>query len=431
MLNAVKNSIVIALIKISPKYLIFYFVNLVYLMGSRHAFNILRRTPLAKIENLPYQFVSRHHILTQLESSAYKVLVLDEERYESIRTPNVYQLVNNNFLTLNKREIAIYCFPNAKIRAKSDIVKIGNNVFWEKANRPEFAQVIPADCDYLAIEKINGNVTTFTGKTTRHFGVGYNLCGVHTNAWAHFVVSYLPKLISIRDFFNDPVLKIFVPNNILQNNKDLIYFTIENLISKIKIEIIYVDDDETIECSQLYHCSDINYLCDHTKYMSPASSCISIYGAKAIHEVANRIWLNINNTNLRKLYIGRGSGRNLINASEVEDYFLYNGFEIIHPHLMTLEEKINIFGNASHIVGPVSSGFANFIFSKNKIKILGFSNFTRAFDTFISGLNSSGNFNHELMVITGDEEVSSDINNSFYIELKKIKIYCEQANYFD
>lgn len=414
-----------------PASLLDVFLKLFYLYKSSYAYRILTKLPLNLLIHSRCNFVKQYHILTTGESAAYKVHLIDEERYEQVKTPDVHDVTKDNFVTLRKHEIAIYCFPNARIRAKSDIVKFGESVFWEKANRPEFAMTIPVDSDFVSINKISRNVVAFEEKAIRYFDNGFSLCGVHTNTWAHFIISYLPKLIALDELNSDVKLTLLVPRNMLENNKDLIVFVLSNVNARKDIEIVYVEDDEIVECSNLFYCNAIGYLCDHSAYVSPASSCISDYGAKAVQKVSNRIWSTVKMSQPRRLYIGRGAGRNLFNAAEVEKYLIQNGFEIVHPHLMTLEEKINTFGNASHICGPVSSGFANMIFCKNKVKILGFFNFARCFDPFISGLSYAGGLNHEILFMTGHEDVNSNFNNSYLIELDKIMTCCENTKYFE
>ena len=69
------------------------------------------------------------------------------------------------------------------------------------------------------------------------------------------------------------------------------------------------------------------------------------------------------------------------------------------------------------------------IFCKSKVKVLGFFIFARFFDPFISGLSFAGGFNHEILFITGHEEVNINLNNSYLIELDKIITCCEKTRY--
>ena len=424
-------NIIVIVLKNLPNSLLRITVDYLCSNNGYYSKKILFKTPFNKLVDSKSSYVKKYHILTDIESSAYKVKVIDEERYEKVRTPDVYEVSKDNFVTLRKHEIAIYCFQDARILAKSDIIKMGEAVFWEKANRPEFAQTLPLDSDFILIDKLGREVICFEGKGIRYFDNGFNLCGVHTNTWAHFIISYLPKLIALDQVDVSSKLSLFVPRNILDNNKDLILLLLSNLNLNEKLAIVYVDDDEVVECRNLFYCNAIGYLCDHSTYVHPSSSCISAYGAQAVHKVSSYLWPLVKVSQPRKLYIGRGAGRNLYNAAVVEKYFSDKGFEIVHPHLMSLEEKIHTFGNATHICGPVSSGFANLIFCKSEIKILGFFNFARCFDPFISGLSYAGGFNHEITFLTGFEDVNSNINNSYLIELDKIIECCENIKYLD
>ena len=414
-----------------PNFLFDFCFNFIYSYNKNYALSLIKKFPLNKLTQSDNAFAKQYHILTNAESEVFKVHVVDEERYEQARTSDVYEVTKNNFITLRKHEIAIYCFPNARIRAKSDIVKIEGNVYWDKANRPEFAMTIPGDIDFISIDKLSRKIVTFEEKIIRRFDSGFSLCGVNTDTWSHFIFSYLPKLIALDELKLGSRLSLFVPFKILENNKELISFVINYVNNNKDLEIVYVDDDEVIECAKLYYCNAIGYLCDHSTYVHPSSIFMSDYGAKAIQKVSNRMYPLIKISQPRKLYIGRGAGRNLFNAAEVEKYFISNGFEIVRPHLMTLEEKINVFGNATHICGPTSSGFANMIFCRNKIKVLGFINFARCFDTFFSGLSYSSGLNHEILFMTGHEEVNNNINNSYFIELDRIIECCNSIKFLD
>ena len=45
-------------------------------------------------------------------------------------------------------------------------------------------------------------------------------------------------------------------------------------------------------------------------------------------------------------------------------------------------------------------------------------------------MNYAGDFGHEITVLTGEEEISSDLSVSFHIGLNKIKQVCDDINYF-
>ena len=419
------------ILKVMPMRILDLFFTPLYSFNPDWVYKASTNLSYCKLVKSRKSFFGKFRLLSDSELVSYRDCLIDPEAYEDVRSPDIYGFSKNNFTTLRKHEISIYCFPNAEIRAKSDVIKVGGYAFWEKARRPEFAQTIPVDSDFIAIDSMRDNIIAFEQKKARNFSMGFSLCGVHTNTWAHFIISYLPKIIALKRITVGSTIALFVPNNMLQNNKDLIELLLNERFDSNEVELIYVSDEEVIKCAKLYYCSAIGFLCDHSTYVHPASSCISSFGAKAIHGVAEILWAKVGVSEPKKIYIGRGAGRNLFNAAEVEKYFIRNGFEIVYPHLLSLQEKINVFGNATHICGPVSSGFANIIFSREQVKVLGFFNFARCFDPFISGLNYAGGFGHQITFLTGYEDVNYNINNSYFIELDRIIECCEEIKFFD
>jgi hypothetical protein len=378
------------------------------------------------------KFTQTLTVMSDLDSNKFTYKSLDEARFEKVKTTDVYQLTEDNFINLLKPEIRILNFKNATILSHSDAIRLNDIVYYQKANRPTFAMTIPLDSDFLSFDSVSNEVTLLRYEKIRSFSRGYSLCGVHAGAWAHFIISYLPKIIIINEFKLDSDFFIFVPKNIHSHHLALLDFVLKDNPYRSYLQIILVDTDEEIECEDLYYCNDIGYLCDHSLYMHPADTCISRYGSKLIASVSHKLNQKvIPSSKPKRIYIGRGPVRNLTNSNEVEAFFVSNGFEIVHPHLLSFEEKINLFGNASHICGAVSSGFANLIFSNKSVKVLGFFNFARCFDPFIEGLNYAGDLGHSIKFLTGYESPSLDLNASFYIPLSRIQECCDSINYFE
>jgi hypothetical protein len=386
---------------------------------------------LEKLELLKCDFIKKSHILSVLESAEFKYQVIAEESYESVRTPDIFTITKNNFVNLRQAEICLYLFENASFYPKSDIINVNNRVFWEKANRSEFSQMIPMDSDFIAIDFPEKYLYHFVAKKVQKFNVGFSLCGVHTSAWGHFLLSYLPKIMTLTHVKDSESAVLILPKNMHQHHREMIDLFLEAHFIDRKIQIKCVEDDVVVHCERLFYCNAVGFLSDSGMLVSPASSSISKYGSEVTAGFLKFLHGRVPSSRPRKIYIGRGGGRNNTNAVEVEAYFQAKGFETVYPHLLSLTEKIEIFGNATHICGPVSSGFTNMIFSRNKVKILGFFNYARAFDPFISGLNHAGKLGHEIMFVTGYEPASHYINNSYYIGLDKVLAACDEMSYLD
>jgi len=422
---------IIPAVQILPVSILRFSLNVLYRISSKLTVKVLQHVSLEKLELVKCDFIKKSHILTALESDVFKYQVIAEESYEAVRTPDIFKITKNNFVNLQRAEICLYLFENASFYPKSDIISFNDQVFWEKANRSEFSQMIPVDSDFLAIDFPEKNLYHFIEKKVQKFDVGFSLCGVHTGAWGHFLISYIPKIMSLAYVKDSTNVVLILPKNIHQHHREMVDLFLEAHFLDKKIQIKCVEDDVVVKCERLFYCNAIGFLADNALIVSPASSCISKYGSEVTAEFLKFLHGRVPDSRSRKIYIGRGAGRNLTNSDEVEDYFKAKGFEIVYPHLISLTEKIEIFGNASHICGPVSSGFTNFIFCKNKVKILGFFNYARAFDPFISGLNHAGKLGHEILFVTGYEPPSTGINNSYYIGLEKVIAACEEISYLD
>ncbi len=106
-----------------------------------------------------------------------------------------------------------------------------------------------------------------------------------------------------------------------------------------------------------------------------------------------RVWGRISDaisitTPTRKIYLSRSliSERPLSNEAEVESILERQGFEIIHPETLPLDEQIRIAAQAAHIVGPVGSQMYLAAFQKSGTKktVLAPSNFYAKDDLLIS-----------------------------------------------
>ena len=408
-------------------------VNYFYKKNYNYTIGLLKSL---SIDSKRVDFIHRHKILNYEESKKYIIKVIDPEAMEFMRTPDVYDLIYENFVHLKKREIAIYRFHNCTISPQSDLILLEDGyTFYEKLNRPEAAQIIAIDDNLIKVE--GRYVYSLTKPNSINSNKAFNLCGVHTGAWAHFVMSYLPKLIVMKDNLPNEQVDLLVPMDALDNHKDLIKIFIENYNLSDVVNVKYVARNQQVRCKELIHCNSIGFIADHTKYFHPATTCISKFGAMAIREFMSPIWKTVVDDRSRKIYIGRGAKRNVYHSTDVENYFMCHGFEIVYPHLLSLNEKIQVFGNATHICGPVSSGFMNMIFCKRPIKILGLFNYSRSLDPFISGVIDHAGLDHSVLFITGidvdengNQVINNELYNSFDIPLSKISRICEEIDYF-
>jgi capsular polysaccharide biosynthesis protein len=171
---------------------------------------------------------------------------------------------------------------------------------------------------------------------------------------------------------------------------------------------------------------------DHSNYISPSDAVIPKFVLNYLKDKLKQNQILFPSLKLervqpfRKLYIKRSlsplsplsANRILLNSAEVESYFESEGFEIVAPHQYSLDDKRKLFSEASHIVGPYSSGFMNVIFCQPNTKILVFMNFQRIYELYLSSL--ADGFDLNLLAVTGKDIDTKNIHSSYSIPLQKI-----------
>ena len=75
----------------------------------------------------------------------------------------------------------------------------------------------------------------------------------------------------------------------------------------------------------------------------------------------------------RRLFVSRAHtdpSRSVLNRAEIEQIAASYGYEIIYPEQMTIEEQIELFSEASQLVGEYGSGLHNSVFMPSGSVIL-------------------------------------------------------------
>lgn len=352
------------------------------------------------------------------------IKTIKEESVEKISFTKVYNLVASGEVYFKSPKLDIMKYKNSTVFSISDFILCHDGVVWEKFHMPQFTKIIPLDQDLLKVH----NDQLFIKKPSNYVKVkvGYSLCGVHSNVWSHFLVQYLPKLYLIPEILKttDENITIILPKYSDPQIRDIVY----NYLRKIReIEILELNIGEVAICDTLYHVRNTAWLSDHVEYISPVDSIIPKFVADSLKKnLLADISLIDENKNGDKLYIARSGYRNVLNSSEIEEYFTEKGFIVIKPHEFTLDEKIRLFRNASVIVGPLSSGFSNLLFCKSGTKVLMFSNMQRIFEPFWGFF--SNNFDINFTIITGQDENPKDSHSSYTVPLNKIVSACDELD---
>lgn len=341
---------------------------------------------------------------------------------EKVYLQNIYGISSQGYYKVFPNDIKMIAFDNATISEGSDFIRLKHN----KIYNPYFnftvnKYFITTSPDYL---KSKGKKYFLKNvNTSKKYKRVFNLVSSN-KSWSHFLALVLPKIQLLGKFSDDK--SITVITNEIRDQQILELIKIE--LSEYKnIELVILKNGESVDCETLFHIDLDSYIAIHGFLSSPHSIFISKFTREYWLKLKTKLVAKNNNQDL-KLFIGRKGKRNVSNYKLVRDFFMNKGFVEIFPEEYTLQEKVNLFNSASHIVGPGSSGFTNIIFCQEKTKVVWFLNFARTCDTYLTNYCNENNI--DLTTLVGDDEIPEDLNSNYYLNIELIKSYFNDA-YFE
>ncbi len=188
----------------------------------------------------------------------------------------------------------------------------------------------------------------------------------NTNYW-HWLYDVLPRLKILEDKVNI-------------NNID--YFLFPNLTEKFQIQtldLLKIPIDKRISSRKFRHIqTEITYAVDHP-YVIKNDPSYEIQNVPSwiIDFLKNKFLKESKKKFPKKFYIDRRDAksnhrnlRKIINEDEVKKFLIKKGFSIIALSDLKFEDQVNLFNNASEIVGLHGAGFANLTFCKPQTMIV-------------------------------------------------------------
>lgn len=364
------------------------------------------------------------YIIIKQPSSIFEIVAhIQDETWNTMYTPEIFEISKERILIAKYPEIVFYNIERGVINVGSDIVLTDKGAWWEKYNEEDFTTLaLPADANLVSFDA--DNVTILPAVRKEYIrGRVLPITGVYSYAWSHFLFQFLCKLICAGEagLLQD---KITLLTN--EYNDENIEYILSNFLSNFpKVERRVAE-------------RGVDYICEHlicTRSMSTSYNEAKVFWdyrlvvpnlvVNKLHEyVSFPIIDKIKNNPQRhkKIFLSRHTNRKLTNTQEVESYFKELGFYFVEGFELTLEEKVDLFYHAEIIVGLHSSAWQNIIFC-NKAKCLMLVNnrfapemlfYTMAKDNVSRWINVCG------------LDVNDNRRSDFYIPLEKIKRAYEQ-----
>ncbi|MBE0675033.1 MAG: glycosyltransferase family 61 protein [Bacteroidales bacterium] len=352
---------------------------------------------------------------------------IKQDTIEQVPLIYTHRHIEGGFVNFFYPKIQVRRYSNAIIHPLSDFIILEKGAVWNKSRQPQFTKVIPLDRNL--VDSNRDRIYVKKPEQIIDLKNAFSFCGVHSKTWSHFIVQYLPKIEYIQTIVNmiGGNITVVLPKYNDNHVRTIMYTLLKGVTGILVMEI---EDDQSVRCENLFHVEHTAMLSDHASYISPSDIIIPEFALSVIKDkLVNNpaIFPNLieaERNQYRRLFISRQGPRNLQNIAQVELFFKEQGFEIVSPDKMTLEEKRRVFSEASFIVGPHSSGFSNIIFCKPGVKALVLTNFQRVYDLYLSTL--ANYFKIEIFAVTGWDSQPSYSHSDYYIPLNKIEDKCKE-----
>lgn len=360
--------------------------------------------------------------LVSLKNSNSLLLRSIPGRIETQFLPDIYNVSFNGCYMRHVSDRELWRLNNASFRYRSNFVRFSDQTtFNPKIGSSDSELNLPGDHDLVKMRS-NNRCDLITGKQLSFESV-FHLTGVNSNNWAHFLVEYFPKFYFLEDIARiESSLKIILYEDVDPHILRMIQDVIADYPG-VDFEILPCDAEVLAE--RLYYVSNDSYIADSSPVSSISHIKVSNSTTDYLLQYHNKYHKTSAPSCSRRLFLGRIGGRSISNYDQVLSIFKSLGFEEVFPHLLSFDEKIELFASAEIIAGPSSSAFANVYFSPNVRQVLNLCNGSRLYDPYLANLSVKRNFRlthylgRQIDFDTEDSNIEIDTTN-FYNDLCKL-----------
>ncbi|MCF6148462.1 MAG: DUF563 domain-containing protein [Candidatus Kuenenia sp.] len=338
-------------------------------------------------------------------------------------TPGLYD--KKTFLA---NELYVAEIRNARIFSRCNFVIAEDRAaLYDLAVDPRSSRVsLRADSLVIKYNDQQKILCDYTGFQTTHAKCGIMLSGVPSNVYGHWFEEYLPKIQMFEQYPNFKEYPIYID----ELPKDFIHAL--ELLTHNQHEIRTIPPNSSIIFDKLLVAPKFGF-CPYD-YLPNTPIEKQTFGERitpqSLRYIRNNLLIHGKLKQEGKkagvrIYLSRqkNSLRKLLNEKEICDFLVKNGFEILYPEKLCIEETIGYFNTADVVIGPAGSALTNMVFCKEGSKIIILLKEGSMFDLHLNGLMAQIS-ESELILISGPGKPGSHwhpLHENFSIPIEKIK----------
>ncbi len=179
--------------------------------------------------------------------------------------------------------------------------------------------------------------------------------------YAHWLTEVLPRIAA---FVREPgraAIPLLVDADLHANILRSI-----SLVAGPDVTIHRLAPDQLVRVGLLHNISVTGYVPFKLRRQAEEPVCHGLFGGQALSEMVGKLRLASGVGDARpKLLIRRNSSmRHMVNEDEIEQALTAQGFVVVEPERLTLEEQVAAFSSARMIVGATGAAIANLVFCR-------------------------------------------------------------------
>jgi capsular polysaccharide biosynthesis protein len=255
---------------------------------------------------------------------------------------------------------------------------------------------------------------------------GIHFCKDHSYNYFHWVIEAIPRLWIVDQFPELDNLPLIVDDGLYPQQLEIL-----QKFNTKKRKLVFVKRRGAYRIKNLVYPSSLSFMHDNTDHQVLYDKD-AVISPLAIHYLRDKL-LNDSSLSLRprrKIFVSRKSlptrkfqaNRGLLNSDEIENLFLEQGFEVIHPEFLSFANQLRIFSEAKIIAGPIGAAMTNLIFAPQGCKVFMFSHYRPQVNYYF--FNQLADYSGvQLSYILGQEvikDVDYKIHNPFSLDKTKI-----------
>lgn len=255
--------------------------------------------------------------------------------------------------------------------------------FFEKKNQVIYDHQIDLRTDYLA--EIRHGAAYVIGRGKLVFFFASKVAARFPNSrpvaafnfslsrnYAHFLMELLPRLVLYDEHIRDEDTALLVDQNLHATQYEAIAALVKNgekyaLEPKLPVHITNAKRISSTGYIPYEALGKNPFNLRHHGVFHPVAmnmlveKAYAYAGVEKISEKANR-----------KIFISRESRstRTLINAEEIRDLAIANGYEIVSPETLSFKEQVRLFAQAKKIICPTGAATANCLFCRPETELI-------------------------------------------------------------